>query len=244
MSHGEMSPSEGYGWQVSAGMHGQMLLALYLRDLARIDPVEHPMLCPLDPPVKPVAAAEVDPHAAAELRQEWQRWWHRLLRSNGDLADAAAAQAGPANAAGPPGAAGPGTASGPGTAGPGTAEELAGVLDPPAFSEFNDSPTLQRLLRAHYGAAFDWTQERLEEYRRTSAAPAAGGRDLVERMIEDRELEMDRTAHPFRLTLLELPLAEPRAWFVEPATVILSQDLPRDEGLFRSYLQPVVDLLV
>jgi hypothetical protein len=241
-----MSHSEECGWQVSAGMHGQMLLALYLRDLARIDPVGHPVLCPLDPPVKPVAAAEIDPHAAAELRQEWQRWWHRLLRANGQPNDAAAA--GAVNAAGPASAAGPATeqpgGSGAGTAGLGAAEELAGVLDAPVFREFNDSPTLQRLLRAHYGAAFDWTRERLEEYRRTGAAPAAGGRDLVERMIQDRELEVDRTAHPFRLTLLELPLAEPRAWFVEPATVILSQDLPRDEGLFRSYLQPVVDLLV
>jgi len=231
-----MSHSEGCGWQVSAGMHGQMLLALYLRDLARIDPVGHPVLCSLDPPVKPVAAAEIDPHAAAELRQEWQRWWHRLLRSNGHP-DAAAGTA-PVAAVPAPGMVGPGA---PGT---GTAEELAGVLDPPVFGEFNDSPTLQRLLRAHYGAAFDWTQERLEEYRRTGAMPAAGGRDLVERMIQDRELEVDRTAHPFTLTLLELPLAEPRAWFVEPATVILSQDLPRDERLFRSYLQPVVDLLV
>jgi hypothetical protein len=204
--------------------------------------VEHPMLCPLDPPVKPVAAAEVDPHAAAELRQEWQRWWHRLLRGNGHPNVPGAAGTGDALAAGPAPAAGTDTAAG--TAGLGTAEELAGVLDAPAFGEFDDSPTLQRLLRAHYGTAFDWTQERLEEYGRTGAAPAAGGRDLVERMIEDRELEMDRTARPFRLTLLELPLAEPRAWFVEPATVILSQDLPRDEGLFRSYLQPVVDLLV
>ena len=239
-----MYHSEGCGWQVSADMHGQMLLALYLRDLAHIDPVGHPVLCPLVPPVKPVAAAEIDPHAAAELRQEWQRWWHRLLRSNGYLSDAAAAGTGPPNAAGPATSTGAANAAAPATAGLGEAEELAGVLDAPGFVEFNDSPTLQRLLRAHYGAAFDWTQERLEEYRRTSAVPAAGGRDLVERMIQDRELEVDRTAHPFRLTLLELPLAEPRAWFVEPATVILSQDLPRDEGLVRSYLQPVVDLLV
>ena len=223
-----MYHSEGCGWQVSADMHGQMLLALYLRDLAHIDPVGHPVLCPLVPPVKPVAAAEIDPHAAAELRQEWQRWWHRLLRGNGHLNDASAAEAaGQAEAAGP------------------AQEELAGSLDPPVFEEFNDSPTLQRLLRAHYGAAFDWTQERMEEYRRTSSEPAVtGGRDLLERMILDRELEVDRTAHPFRLTLLELPLAEPRAWFVEPSTVILSQDLQRDEGLFRSYLQPVIDLLV
>ncbi|GER21793.1 hypothetical protein NCCP1664_02900 [Zafaria cholistanensis] len=211
-----MSHSQGCGWQVAAGMHGQMLLALYLRDLAQINPVGHPVLCPLDPPVKPAAAAEIGPHAAAELRQEWQRWWHRLLRSDGNLGSSAAAQA----------------------------QELAGALDAPAFGRFNDSPTLQHLLRAHYGAAFDWTRERLEEYRGNGAVPATRGRDLVERMIQDRELEVDRAAPPFRLALLELPLAEPRAWFVEPATVILSRDLPRDEGLFRSYLQPVVDLLV
>ena len=46
------------------------------------------------------------------------------------------------------------------------------------------------------------------------------------------------------LTIIELPLAEPRAWYLEPDKIIMSSDLLSQPELFRSYVQPVVDLLV
>lgn len=211
-----MYEQTGDGWRVFADTHEQILLALYFRDLAGITHAEQPMLCPLAPPVKPVAAPEVPQHGAAELKQEWQQWWHRLLHQDG----------------------------GPVRAPAGRRVDLGAVFDPPRFPGFDDSPTLQRLMRAHYGAAFSWVDDRLVEYRAVSREHSAAGRRVaLERLVEDRGLELDRPAASIDLNLLELPLAEPRAWFVEPRTVILSQELPRHEELFRSYLQPIVGML-
>ena len=51
-------------------------------------------------------------------------------------------------------------------------------------------------------------------------------------------------ARDFSLTIIELPLAEPRAWYLEPDKILMSQELLSEPELFRSYVQPVVDLLV
>lgn len=213
-----MYERSGDGWRVSADTHEQVLLALYFRDLAGIPHADQPMLCPLSPPVRPVAAPEVPRHGAAELRQEWQQWWRRLLRH--DLQE---------HDGGPAGHPRPG---------------LDALLDPPRFPAFDDSPTLQRLMRAHYGAAFSWVEARLLEYGEVSREHTASGRRAaLERLVQDRELESDLPAASISLNLVELPLAEPRAWFVEPRTVIMSQELPRHEELFRSYLQPIVGML-
>lgn len=196
----------GDGWHVSAQSHGQMLLALYVRDLAGIDHPGLPAIARLDPLVKPHAAAEVPGYRAAELRQEWQDWWHRILHLEG--------------------------ASEP-------------VFSPPTFPYFNDSPTLQRLLRAHYGSALSWSRERMAEYSHVSSEHhASGRRRLLEEMITDRALELEREPRPMRLKMVELPLAQRRAWFVDPDTVILSQDLPRDPELYRSFLEPVIRFLL
>lgn len=201
-----MYESSGDGWSLSAKTNGQMLLALYLRDLAGIQHAGQPVLCPVAPAVKPVAAAEVPEHSSAELKQEWQQWWHRLLRS-----DAA----------------------------------IEAAISPPHFHSFDDSPSLQRLLRAHYGAAFVWARSRQTECdARTRDHAAAGRWSLLEEMLRERGASRaSQDGVPLSLTLVELPLAEPRAWFLEPGTVLLSHDLPRHETLFRSYLEPMVELL-
>ncbi len=65
---------------------------------------------------------------------------------------------------------------------------------------------------------------------------------LVSQLFFERELggQDDGELH---LKMVELPLAEPRAWFVEPDTVLLSQDLMLDAELFRSYLQPIIGMM-
>ncbi|WP_417233465.1 hypothetical protein [Arthrobacter sp.] len=196
----------GEGWQVSAQSHGPMLLALYVRDLAGIEHRGAPEIAPLAPLVKPRAAAEVPEYRTAELRQEWQDWWHRILHG-----------------------------------GP----EVEAMFAPPGFPYFADSPTLQRLLRAHYGSALSWSRDRLAEYNQISSEHhASGRRRLLEEMIAERALELERDPRSMHLKLLELPLAERRAWFVDPDTVILSQDLSRDASLYRSFLEPVIRFLL
>lgn len=64
----------------------------------------------------------------------------------------------------------------------------------------------------------------------------------MQQLFDERELEGEE-AGALHLKLVELPLAEQRAWFIEPDTVIVSQDLMRDVALFRSYLEPIIAML-
>jgi hypothetical protein len=193
----------GSGWKVSADIDKEMLLALYIRDLAAIEPPGALCLAPLSPKVKPAAARELDGNAAGELRQEWQSWWERILANNTSAID---------------------------------------IHEEPDFSEFSDSPSLQHLLRAHYGNAYTWTQTRLGEYRDYCQDNTKERLTLVSHLFAERELE-GTILEDLHLKLIELPLAERRAWFVEPDTVILSQELMQDATLFRSYLQPIIEFM-
>lgn len=193
----------GSGWKVSADIDEEMLLALYIRDLAGIEPLGASSLAPLSPRVKPVAAHEMTDNAAGELRQEWQGWWERILANGRPSID---------------------------------------VHAEPDFAGFSDSPTLQHLLRAHYGNAYTWTQNRLGEYKEFCLDNTKERLALLAHIFAERELE-GKNIDDLHLKLVELPLSERRAWFVEPNTVILSQELMRDATLFRSYLQPIIDFM-
>ncbi|MGL3805063.1 hypothetical protein ACSYDW_03115 [Paeniglutamicibacter sp. R2-26] len=198
-----MVQESGPGWKVSADTHREMLLALYIRDLAAIEPLGTPSLAPLWPKVKPAAARELGEGSAGELRQEWQSWWERILR--GDYAHPA-------------------------------------LDEEPDFADFSDSPSLQHLLRAHYGNAFTWTQNRMGEYKDYCSKNTDERLALVSQLFFERE-PGEQGDGELHLKMVELPLAEPRAWFVEPDTVLLSQDLMQDADLFRSYLQPIIGMI-
>jgi hypothetical protein len=123
--------------------------------------------------------------------------------------------------------------------------ETSPELGPPGFRAFGNSPALRRVLQAHFGAALSWARERSSEYAALEAErEASGGVQLLTDMVDDRLLEVGREANPFNLTIIELPLAEQRAWYLEPDKIFMSRDLLSDHDLFRSYVQPVVDLLV
>jgi hypothetical protein len=124
---------------------------------------------------------------------------------------------------------------------PGNATKLA----PPSFPAFANSPALQRLLQAHFGAAMSWSRARMAEYGKLAQEREAKGKsELVHELVQDREMELGRAARSFELKLIELPLCEPRAWFVEPDRILMSQTLMDDESTFRSYVQPIVELMV
>jgi hypothetical protein len=123
--------------------------------------------------------------------------------------------------------------------------EMSPELSPPGFGTFSNSPALRRVLQAHFGAALTWARERRAEYVALEAEREANGNnELLADMVEDRLLEVGRAARDFSLTIIELPLAEPRAWYLEPDKIIMSHELLSQPELFRSYVQPVVDLLV
>lgn len=122
--------------------------------------------------------------------------------------------------------------------------EMEPELGPPGFRAFGNSPALRRVLQAHFGAALSWARERQGEYRALEAErDANGASSILADMVEDRLLEAGRDARDFELTIIELPLVEPRAWYLEPDKIIMSSALASDPELFRSYVQPVIELL-
>ncbi|GAA2172068.1 hypothetical protein GCM10009784_01070 [Arthrobacter parietis] len=115
---------------------------------------------------------------------------------------------------------------------------------PPDFPELDSMPALQRLTHAHYGTALEWTQERDASWceREQQRMHDVGQRRFGD-LVRERELELGRPARNFSLSVVELPLSEDRAWYVEPDMLILSEDLYDDEATFRSYVQPVVEII-
>ncbi|MDQ0663627.1 hypothetical protein QFZ35_002125 [Arthrobacter ulcerisalmonis] len=124
---------------------------------------------------------------------------------------------------------------------PHTSPELA----PPGFEAFGNSPALQRVLQAHFGSALTWARERRSEYAELEAERVASGIDqLLEDMVDDRLMEVGRDSRDFTLTIIEMPLDEQRAWYLEPDKIIMSRHLMGQPDLFRSYVQPVLEILV
>lgn len=117
-------------------------------------------------------------------------------------------------------------------------------LDPPGFGDFEGNPALQRVLQAHFGAALTWSRERISDYQLLAAQRETKGETkILAKLVQDRELELGRNSRDFNLRILELPLAEPRAWFLEPDRIVMSQDLLSSPDIFTSYVQPVVEML-
>lgn len=118
-------------------------------------------------------------------------------------------------------------------------------LTPPDFAAFGNSRALQRVLQAHFGSALTWARERRSEYAELEAERVASGTNqMLEDLVDDRLLEVGRDSRDFKLSIIELPLNEPRAWYLEPDKIIMSQQLMSQPELFRSYVQPVVEILV
>jgi hypothetical protein len=115
---------------------------------------------------------------------------------------------------------------------------------PPAFEALDGSQALKALLRAHVGAATGWAEERCAEYALHAGARGADSIEyLLARMVEEHELELGRAARQFSLEVIELPLGVRRAWWVEPGTLLMCQELFEDEHAFRSYVEPVIRML-
>ena len=115
---------------------------------------------------------------------------------------------------------------------------------PPSFEALDGMAALKALLRAHFGTAMEWAAERCAEYALRVGSRGVDSMDrLLGRMIQERELELERPARPFTLEVVELPLGGERAWWVEPDKLLMSQDLFDDERSFRSYVEPVIRVL-
>jgi hypothetical protein len=203
-----MHQTGGQGWRITSDTSGQLLIALYLKDVAGLTGAGTPALCAARPEVRRADPRQLTAHVGGigALRTQWEQWWSLLLAED---------------------------------------PQIMSALAPPSFPAFGDSPALQKLLQAHFGAAMTWARERISEYNLLAREREASGRDkLISRLVQDREMELGRSARSFELKLIELPLSEPRAWYVEPDRVLLCDTLLDDEQGFRSYIQPIIEMLV
>jgi len=114
----------------------------------------------------------------------------------------------------------------------------------PEAAQFIGSPALKRVASAHRGAAYSWAEARVREHTRCQAQHSGVLEAEVEAVVRARETALRRSARNFTLNVLVLPFAEPRAWFAEPDLVLLSHQLTEDPLLLRSYLEPILELLV
>ncbi|MDJ0317599.1 hypothetical protein QMG40_10430 [Arthrobacter sp. H35-MC1] len=118
-------------------------------------------------------------------------------------------------------------------------------FSPPDFPELAGMPALQRVAHAHYGAALNWSREQSKQYSlMATARETHGGHKILADLVHNREMELGRSARDFTLAIVEIPLSEPRAWFIEPNRLIMSSNLLDDQEVFVSYVQPVVEMLV
>lgn len=115
---------------------------------------------------------------------------------------------------------------------------------PPLFEALDGMEALKTLLRAHVGAATQWAEERCAEYALHVGSRGSDSVEyLLDRMVQERELELGRSARRFTLEVVELPLGVRRAWWVEPHTLLMCQELFDDEHAFRSYVEPIIRML-
>ncbi|WP_415854102.1 hypothetical protein [Sinomonas sp. G460-2] len=123
--------------------------------------------------------------------------------------------------------------------------DMVPEASPPDFEGFSEAPALQRSLQAHFGAALTWARERRADYERLEAQREARGDTRVfQEIVAERQLEVGPAAKDFTLTIIELPLAEERAWLVNADKVIMSQSLMDDPEVLRSYLTPVLEMII
>ncbi|GAB3577265.1 hypothetical protein GCM10027406_11350 [Leifsonia lichenia] len=207
-------------WQVTEDCPWDLLMALALRDLGRLDGIGDPVIPRLSPavapvlhpatgvlPVLPVRRPAVRPgQGRGSLEEQWLAWFEftvdRERRAAGSL------------------------------------------LQPPHFAAFDRAIELQDLILEHFDEALLWATERHDEYARASIEThARRAADIVD-VVRDREHELRRQAGYFRLDLAVLPLEESGAWIVGPHSVILSTSLRDDSRAFRAWFAPVVAALV
>lgn len=210
-------------WRVTEDCPLDLLVGLYLRDLAGIEGFGDPVLPAVIPTVQRLPAPHrvlatgaassggSDPAprpSTSGLGDEWARWWRRAVVG--------------ANAVG----------------------SWSTAFVPPHFAAFDRELTLQDLVIEQFRDAIDWAQERRAEYvaddREHHLAYSA---DIVD-IVRGREHELRRQAGSFRLDIEALPLAEPGAWVVGPDTVVVSWSLRDDHQAFREWFEPLVAALV
>lgn len=208
----------GKTWQVTEDSPTDLLIALYLRDVAGLLPAGDPQLPPIEPAFapRPVLSAHgalaqrpsVDPLPQERfdaLRTEWEAWWRRLVL--------------PAD------------------------RPKQWELEPPEFTPFARSPELRQLLRERFPDARLWAGRRHEEFVEAAVERIHRGDHDINAVVVACQRELGRRAEPFHLDVIVLPVAEPDIWIIGPSSVVVSTRLRNDSPAFRDAVAPLVHAL-
>ena len=111
-------------------------------------------------------------------------------------------------------------------------------LEPPDFPALAGSPELRDLLRARFGDAVAWSNDR---HREQAALARESRRHGVEGdVVREAERRLGRRARPFRLRVAELPVAGDGGWVLAGDHVLVARALRNDPDAYRRWLRPVV----
>lgn len=225
-------------WQVTFGDSSAVTIALYVRDVAGLQPRTPPVLPLLEPAVPP-AGPRPDPSLdLARATREWEQWWatRDVERTAREWENwwAARAPAGRRRREEPPWVA----------PDPEWMDQIR-APQPPDFPGFERWPTLRALLERHFEAAARRASEQHSAYA-DRMVEVVGRRDSFDigDLVRRSEREFRRTAPPFVLHVTEVPVRGTDGWVVTPRDVLCSTGLLADRARATAFFTPIVRGLV
>ena len=200
-------------WKITLVEPEALRIALYVRDVAGLEPVTEPQIPPLDPPADlwPVWSkrpVEVTSSAGVRLlggrdvnleiaSEQWARWWRHAL------------------------------------------EVGAGAIDdfrPPGFLALSAVPDLRVLMQRHYQNACLWS-DGINDDPRIRGAHSAPGQGL-NALVRDLPSLLGRKPVPFHVRITVIGVQTKRAWVLAPDHLMLTRRLIADLDNAVDWLRP------
>jgi hypothetical protein len=213
-----MKLAESASWKISTDEPEPMLIALYVREAAGLQPQIDPDIPRLEPAV-PFGAEQLPGEAVSSA--QWAAWWHQLLQGGGfwpedkDPSDLHNLRNDP---------------------------ELQRLFYWPtpdlAAGVPSDTPELHALVRQHREAAEIWSEARKHEFVALSLMRQRVSLEWA--VVQSVEAGLGRKARPFTFDMRVLPLAAKEAWRLSPGRALVSGALYRDRAAYLEWLQPII----
>jgi hypothetical protein len=200
-------------WKITIAEPEALRIALYVREVAGLQPVTIPQIPPLDPPtdVWPVWSrrpAPVEPAGAVRLlggrdvdveiaSGQWARWWRHALELGTEAID---------------------------------------DLRPPGFVALSGVPDLRALMQRHYYNANLWS-EAINDDPRSKKVLSAPGMGL-NALVRDLPEILGRRPRQFALRITVIGVQSKHAWTLTPNHLLLTRHLIADLDNALDWLRP------
>jgi hypothetical protein len=200
-------------WKITIVEPEALRIALYVRDVAGLEPVTEPMIPQLDPPadvwpvwsrrpvevpssggIRLLGGRDVDLEIASS---QWARWWRHALEIGASAID---------------------------------------DLRPPSFLALSGVPDLRALMQRHYYNASLWSDGLNDDPRIKSAqnAPGLG----LNALVRDLPKILGRRPQQFNLRITVIGVQTKHAWILAPDHLMLTRHLIADLDNALDWLRP------